>query len=54
MEKRCIYLMVESHQFYSTCFIAEGGAVMYLPISNGGSIRCPTAADAAAVSLTQV
>jgi len=27
---------------------------MYLPISNGGSIRCPTAADAAAVSLTQV
>ena len=27
---------------------------MYLPLSNAGSIRCPTSADAAAVSLTQM
>ena len=27
---------------------------MYLPLSNAGSIRCPTAADAAAVSITQM
>ncbi len=34
--------------------LAEAGAVMYLPLSNAGSIRCPTSADAAAVSLTQM
>ena len=33
---------------------AEPGAVMYLPLGPGQSIRCPTAADAAAVSLTQM
>ncbi len=33
---------------------AEGGAVMYLPLGPGASIRCPTAADAAAVSLAQM
>ena len=27
---------------------------MYMPLSNAGSIRCPTAADAAAVSITQM
>ena len=33
---------------------AEPGAVMYLPLGPGQSIRCPTAADSAAVSLTQM
>ena len=33
---------------------AEEGAVMYLPLGPGQSIRCPTAADSAAVSLTQM
>jgi hypothetical protein len=33
---------------------AEAGAVMYLPIGPGSSIRCPTSADAAAVSLAQM
>ena len=27
---------------------------MYLPLSNSGSIRCPAAADAAAISITQM
>ena len=33
---------------------AKEGAVMYLPLGPGQSIRCPTAADSAAVSLTQM
>jgi len=33
---------------------ADAGAVMYLPLGPGQSIRCPTAADSAAVSLTQM
>jgi len=33
---------------------ADAGAVMYLPLGQGQSIRCPTAADSAAVSLTQM
>merc|ERR1712109_191298 len=33
---------------------ANAGAVMYLPLGPGQSIRCPTAADSAAVSLTQM
>ena len=33
---------------------AEEGAVMYLPLGPGQAIRCPTAADSAAVSLTQM
>ena len=33
---------------------AEAGAVMYLPLGPGASIKCPTAADAAAVSLAQM
>ena len=33
---------------------AEPGAVMYLPLGPGQSIRCPTAADSAAVSLAQM
>ena len=33
---------------------ADEGAVMYLPLGPGKSIRCPTSADSAAVSLTQM
>ena len=33
---------------------ADPGAVMYLPLGPSQSIRCPTAADSAAVSLAQM
>ena len=33
---------------------AKPGSIMYLPLGPGQSIRCPTSADAAAVSLTQM
>jgi len=33
---------------------ADGGATMYLPLGGQGHVRCPTAADAAAVSIAQM
>merc|ERR1712217_78418 len=33
---------------------ADPGAIMYLPIGGGGNVRCPTAADAAAVNIAQM
>merc|ERR1711892_457729 len=33
---------------------ADPGALMYLPIGGSGNIRCPTAADAAAVNIAQM
>jgi len=33
---------------------ADAGATMYLPIGGAGNIKCPTAADAAAVSIAQM
>jgi hypothetical protein len=33
---------------------APPGALMYLPVGGSGSVRCPTAADAAAVSIAQM
>jgi len=33
---------------------ADPGALMYLPLGESKSVRCPTAADAAAVSIAQM
>jgi len=33
---------------------SDGGATMYLPLGGQGHVRCPTAADAAAVSIAQM
>lgn len=33
---------------------ADPGALMYLPIGGAGNVRCPTAADSAAVSIAQM
>lgn len=33
---------------------ADPGALMYLPLGGAGNIRCPTAADAAAVNIAQM
>ena len=50
-------LLIESeitHRQAKQIETAEPGAVMYLPLGPGQSIRCPTAADSAAVSLAQM
>ncbi len=47
------YPSLRSHRQGRT-MSAEEGAVMYLPLGPSASIRCPTAADSAAVSLTQM
>jgi len=40
----------QSRQIHSS----DGGATMYLPLGGQGHVRCPTAADAAAVSIAQM